>query len=99
MTQPADARPFDMSQSVQRSLDAYPQMQSIAIRLTGSEDSRRRALANFGPVGTVGSSFQRSDGQAISSSTLLGYTAHTQQGYWQNMYQLQLTVTAAFYGL
>jgi outer membrane protein TolC len=93
MTPPADARPFDMSQSVQRSLDAYPQMQSVRYALSGSEDSRRQALANFGPVGTVGYAFQRIDAQSISSSSAMGYTAHIQQGYWQNLYQLQLTVT------
>lgn len=66
----ADAQAFDMPQSVQRGLDANPQMQSARATLSGSEESRRQALANFGPVGTVSYAFQRTDAQVVGSTTL-----------------------------
>lgn len=68
--QAADGQSFDMQQSAQRSLDANPQMQSARAQLTGSEDKRRQALANFGPVGTVSYSFQRVDAQVVGSTSL-----------------------------
>ena len=106
----ADAQAFDMPQSVQRGLDANPQMQSARAVLSGSEESRRQALANFGPVGTVSYAFQRTDAKVVGSTSLslidnqlinkvagtslaTTRTASTRQGYWQNLYQLQLQVT------
>jgi outer membrane protein TolC len=110
MTPPADGQSYDMEKSVQRSVDAYPQMQSARAAFSGSEESRRKALANFGPVGTVSYSFQRTDAQVIStnSQSLPGNQilntltnsnlstsryVHSREGYWQNLYQLQLQVT------
>ncbi|MFP5258363.1 MAG: TolC family protein [Acidobacteriota bacterium] len=109
-TQPGDAPAFDMTQSVQRGLDANPQMQSARATLSGSEESRRKALANFGPVGTVSYAFQRTDATVVGATTVTNpvnqlfntqagtslattSTASTREGYWQNLYQLQLTVT------
>ena len=66
----ADAQAFDMPQSVQRGLDANPQMQSARAVLSGSEESRRQALANFGPVGTVSYAFQRTDAKVVGSTSL-----------------------------
>ncbi len=110
MTPPADGQAFDMEKSVTRSLDAYPQMQSARATLSGAEQSRRQAMANFGPVGTVSYAFQRTDAETISTNsvslpgnqvlnTLNGTSlstsryVHSRQGYWQNLYQLQLKVT------
>ncbi len=106
----AEGAPIDMEKSVQRGLDANPQMQSARAALSGSEQSRRQALANFGPVGTVSYAFQRTDAQVISTNSqsqpgnqiinnLLGSSlstsryVHSREGYWQNLYQLQLTAT------
>ena len=107
LTQPADNQPYDMDKSAQRSLDAYPQMQSVRAALSSSEESRRQALANFGPVGTVSYAFQRTDAEVITTTssslsalpTATGTSQattvyrHSREGYWQNLYQLQLTVT------
>jgi len=106
----AEGNPINMEQSAQRGLDANPQMQSARSLLSGSEESRRQALANFGPVGTVSYSFQRTDAQVIStnsttdtnsqtlnlmtgSSLSTSRITHSRVGYWQNLYQLQLTAT------
>ena len=102
--------PMSMESSVKRGLDANPQMQSARAALSGAEQSRRQALANFGPVGTVSYTFQRSDGQGISTVSQTNVTnqllnsmtnsslsttryTHSRVGYWQNLYQLQLTAT------
>lgn len=106
----AEGNPINMEQSAQRGLDANPQMQSARAQLSGSEESRRQALANFGPVGTVSYAFQRTDAQVIStnsatdtnsqsintvtgSSLSTSRVVHARVGYWQNLYQLQLTAT------
>ena len=70
MAAPADAQAFSMEQSAQRGLDANPQMQSARAVLSGSEETRRQALANFGPVGTVSYAFQRTDAQVIASNSV-----------------------------
>ncbi|OLN27918.1 hypothetical protein DVDV_1883 [Desulfovibrio sp. DV] len=70
VAQAGDAQSLDMQQSVQRSLEANPQMQSARATLSGSEEYRRQALANFGPVGTVSYAFQRTDAKVVSSTTL-----------------------------
>jgi outer membrane protein TolC len=105
-----DAQTLDMQQSVERGLEANPQMQSARATLSGSEETRRQALANFGPVGTVSYAFQRTDAKVVGSTTLsmpanqlvntmagtslsTSRTASTREGYWQNLYQLQLQVT------
>lgn len=93
-----DGERYDMEKSVQRSLDAYPQMQSARASAQSAEQGRRQALSNFGAVGTVSYSAQRADGQVntglMSYTTPLNTTAykHSQVGYWQNTYQLQLQV-------
>lgn len=106
----AEGNPVNMEQSVQRSLDANPQMQSARALLSGAEQSRRQAMANFGAVGTVSYSFQRTDAQIISTNSVSVPTSqminsltgsslstttyvHSRVGYWQNLYQLQLTAT------
>jgi|GEM_PF-218396 len=106
----ASGQAFNMEQSVVRGLEANPQMQSARSALSGSEESRRQALANFGPVGTVSYAFQRTDAQTIGTNTetmagnqmlntLTGSSLstsryiHSREGYWQNLYQLQLQVT------
>jgi len=66
---PADGEQFDMEKSVVRSIDANPQMQSARAAFAGSEESRRQALANFGPVGTVSYSFQRTDAQTVTTTS------------------------------
>jgi len=87
-----------MEKSVQRSLDANPQMQSARASAQSAESGRRQAMANFGAVGTVSYSTQRADGQTntglMSYTTALGTTGykHSQIGYWQNTYTLQLQV-------
>ncbi|MFU2208443.1 TolC family protein [Solidesulfovibrio sp. C21] len=105
-----EGQPMDMESSVKRGLDANPQMQSARATLSGAEESRRQAMANFAPVGTVSYTFQRTDAESIgtNSQSLPGNqiinsmagtslsttrTTHSRQGYWQNLYQLQLTVT------
>ncbi len=65
----ASGQPINMEQSVQRGLEANPQMQSARAALSGAEESRRQALANFGPVGTVSYAFQRTDAQVISTNS------------------------------
>ncbi|UJX41864.1 TolC family protein [Desulfovibrio sp. JY] len=105
-----EGQPMSMESSVKRGLDANPQMQSARATLSGAEESRRQAMANFAPVGTVSYTFQRTDAESIgtTSQSLPGNqiinsmagtslsttrTTHSRQGYWQNLYQLQLTVT------
>ncbi len=83
-----DGQAYDMGTSVQRSLDANPQMQSARSSASGAEESRRQALANFGPVGTVSYGYTRTEGQAISSMA-----PHPQNPYWLNTYELKLAVT------
>ena len=63
-------------------------MQSARSSASGAEESRRQALANFGPVGTVSYGYTRAEGQAISS-----YAPHPQNPYWLNTYELKLAVT------
>ena len=53
-----------------QSLDANPQMQSARAQLTGSEEKRRQALANFGPVGTVSYGYQRTDAKVWSPDSI-----------------------------
>ncbi|MHC1791399.1 TolC family protein [Solidesulfovibrio sp.] len=106
----ADGQAYDMQVSVQRGLEANPQMQSARATLSGSEESKRQALANFGPVGTVSYAFQRTDAQVVGSASLsmpgnqlvntmtgtslpTTRSVSTREGYWQNLYQLQLQVT------
>lgn len=83
-----DGLSYDMSASVKRSLDANPQMQSARSSASGAEESRRQALANFGPVGTVSYGYTRTEGQSIAA-----YAPHPQNPYWLNTYELKLTVT------
>ncbi len=70
LTPPQDDTAFDMGKSAQRGLDANPQMQSARALYTGSEQSRRQALANFGPVGTVSYGYQRTDAQVYSPTSV-----------------------------
>ncbi|WP_428562705.1 MAG: TolC family protein [Solidesulfovibrio sp. DCME] len=63
----AEGEPVNMEQSVKRGLDANPQMQSARALLSGSEEVRRQAMANFGFVGTVSYTFQRTDAEGIGS--------------------------------
>ncbi len=65
-----DSVAFDMGKSVQRSLDANPQMQSARALYAGSEQSRRQSLANFGPVGTVSYSYKRVDTQTYKTGSI-----------------------------
>ena len=94
-----DGTSLDMEKSVQRSLDANPQMQSVRASAAGAAQGRNQAIANFGPVLTASYSSSRSDGQAYGTTTYvdmnLGNTAyaHSLQGYWQNIFQFQLQVT------
>lgn len=64
-----EGNPVDMEQSVKRGLDANPQMQSARALLSGSEDTRRQAMANFGFVGTVSYTFQRTDAETIGTTS------------------------------
>lgn len=89
LTPAADGQDYDMQKSVQRSLDANPQMQSVRASASGAEESRRQAMANFGPVGTVSYSVARYDGQANTGSS----PYYPRVGYWQNINQLQLQAT------
>ncbi|EHJ48198.1 outer membrane efflux protein [Solidesulfovibrio carbinoliphilus subsp. oakridgensis] len=66
----AEGNPIDMQQSAQRGLDANPQMQSARAILSGAEQQRRQAMANFGAVGTVSYTFQRTDAQVISQNAV-----------------------------
>jgi outer membrane protein TolC len=68
--QAGDGQSFDLPQSAQRGLDANPQMQSARATLSGTEELRRQALANFGPVGTVSYTFQRTDARVNTATTL-----------------------------
>jgi outer membrane protein TolC len=95
-----DGQNYDMEKSVQRSLDANPQMQSARSSASGAEQGRRQAMANFGPVGTISYGTLRTDAQVNTGA--VSYTnpatnstayKHSQVGYWQNLYQLQLQVT------
>ena len=65
----AEGDPIDMEKSVQRGLDANPQMQSARALLSGSEEARRQAISNFGFVGTVSYAFQRTDAQVVGTTT------------------------------
>ena len=88
LTPSKDGQEFNMEKSVQRSLDANPQMQSVRASASGAEEGRRQAMANFGPVGTVSYSVSRYDGQVSS-----GGAPYYRIGYWQNINQLQLQAT------
>lgn len=67
--QGAEGEPVDMEKSVQRGLDANPQMQSARALLSGSEEQRRQAMSNFGFVGTVSYAFQRTDAETVGATT------------------------------
>jgi outer membrane protein TolC len=67
--QGVEGEPVDMEKSVQRGLDANPQMQSARALLSGSEEQRRQAMSNFGFVGTVSYAFQRTDAQTVGATT------------------------------
>lgn len=95
---------FDLEQSVSRALFANPQMESARRVISGAEQGRRQALANFGPVGTVTYGYQRTDAQVFGSSSLsvtdptnpsntTSMPTRTKTGYWSNLYSLQLQAT------
>ncbi|MFZ5813316.1 MAG: TolC family protein [Thermodesulfobacteriota bacterium] len=71
---PAPEGPLDMEKSVTRGLAANPQMQAARAQILGAREGKRAALANFGPVGTVSYSYQRTDGSIWypSAQTNLG---------------------------
>ena len=95
--QPAAGQSYSLAQSVARALAANPQMQSIRAAYAAIEDTRRQALANFGPVGTVSYSFQRTDSRVNANKSVTlpsgSVTYHALTGRWQNTYTLQLAAT------
>lgn len=95
---------FDLEQSVNRALFANPQMESARRVISGAEQGRRQALANFGPVGTVSYGYQRTDAQVFGTSSMsvtdptdptntTSVQTNPKTGYWSNLYTLQLQVT------
>lgn len=95
---------YDMLKSVNRALDANPQMESARRLISGSEEARRQAMANFGPTGTVSYGYQRVDGEVYStgSTTVADPTSSTgtssqsikvSNAYWANVYALEFTAT------
>jgi len=94
---PAAGRAYGLAQCVARALAANPQMRSVRTAFAGSEEARRQALANFGPVGTATYAFKRTDSQVHSTKSLTLPTGtvmiHAQTGRWQNTYTLALQAT------
>jgi len=90
-------RSYALGDCVARALAANPQMQSVRAAFTGTAASRSQALANFGPVGTVAYTFQRTDTRGHVTKTLTtaqgNVIAHGTTGRWQNAYSLELQAT------
>lgn len=90
-------RSYSLERAVTRALTANPRMQDVRAVLSGRQASRRQALADFGPVGTVSYVFRRTDSRSHTTQRLVtpqgSFTARGTTGHWQNAYTLELQAT------